>query len=55
MREGQLLGIPATNSEVETEGMAIHRARDGKTVEYWSVVDVARVLREVGTLPGPPG
>ncbi len=52
---GELFGIPATNNEVETEGIAIHRVRDGKIVEYWSVTDVARVLQQVGVLPGPPG
>jgi predicted ester cyclase len=52
---GELLGIPATNKEVETEGIAIHRIRDGKIVEYWSVTDIARVLQQVGVLPGPPG
>jgi predicted ester cyclase len=52
---GELLGIPATNNEVETEGIAIHRIRDGKIVEYWSVTDIARVLQQVGALPGPPG
>jgi len=51
---GELLGIPATNKPVETAGIAIHRIRDGKIVEYWSVVDVARVLQQVGALPGPP-
>jgi steroid delta-isomerase-like uncharacterized protein len=51
---GELLGIPATHKEVETAGIAIHRVRDGKIVEYWSVVDVARVLQQVGALPGPP-
>jgi predicted ester cyclase len=50
--EGELLGIPATNKEIETDGIAIHRIRDGKIVEYWSVVDVARVLQQVGVLPG---
>jgi predicted ester cyclase len=50
---GELLGIPATQREVETEGIAIHRIRDGKIVEYWSVTDVARVLQQVGALPGP--
>jgi predicted ester cyclase len=49
---GELLGIPATNKDVETEGIAIHRIRDGKIVEYWSVTDVARVLMQVGALPG---
>jgi predicted ester cyclase len=52
---GELMGIPATNKEVETEGIAIHRVRDGKIVEYWSVTDIARVLMQVGALPGPPG
>lgn len=51
---GELLGIPATHNEVETDGIAIHRVRDGKIVEYWSVTDVARVLHQVGALPGPP-
>lgn len=50
---GELLGIPASNRDVETDGIAIHRIRDGKIVEYWSVVDVARVLQQVGALPGP--
>jgi steroid delta-isomerase-like uncharacterized protein len=48
---GELLGIPATNKEVETDGIVIHRLRDGKIVEYWSVNDVARVLQQVGVLP----
>jgi predicted ester cyclase len=51
---GELLGISATNKPVETAGVAIHRVRDGKIVEYWSVTDVARVLMQVGALPGPP-
>jgi predicted ester cyclase len=55
VHEGELLGIPATNREVETAGIAIHRIREGKIVEYWSVVDVARVLPQVGALPGAPG
>lgn len=50
---GELMGIPPSNNEVETDGIAIHRIRDGKIVEYWSVVDVARVLQQVGALPGP--
>jgi steroid delta-isomerase-like uncharacterized protein len=50
---GELLGIPATNKAIETDGIAIHRVRDGKIVEYSSVVDVAGVLQQVGALPGP--
>ena len=53
IHKGDLLGIPATNKDVETTGIVIHRVRDGKIVEYWSVVDVAQVLQQVGALPGP--
>jgi predicted ester cyclase len=52
---GDLMGIPATNAEVETEGIAIHRVRDDKIIEYWSVTDIARVLQQIGALPGPHG
>src|SRR3954451_17245825 len=50
VHEGELLGIPATNKTVETEGIAIHRIRNGQIVEYWSVTDVARVLQQMGAL-----
>lgn len=52
---GELLGIPATGNEVETEGIAVHRIADGKIVEHWQVSDVARVLQQVGALPAPSG
>jgi predicted ester cyclase len=55
VHEGELFGVPPTNKEVETDGIVIHRVRDGKIVEYWSVVDVARVLAQVGALHGQPG
>jgi predicted ester cyclase len=31
---GELFGIPATNKSIETEGIAIHRVRNRKIVEY---------------------
>jgi predicted ester cyclase len=52
---GELLGIPATNKPVETTGIVIHRVREGKIVEYWSVVDIAQVLQQIGALPGSTG
>jgi predicted ester cyclase len=50
--EGELLGIPATNKEVETAGIVIHRVQDGKILECWSVTHVARVLQQLGVVPG---
>jgi predicted ester cyclase len=53
VHERELLGIPATNKPVQTEGIAIHRIRDGKIVEFWAISDVARVLQQMGVLPEP--
>jgi predicted ester cyclase len=55
VHSGELFGIPPTNNKVETEGIAIHRIRDGKIVEYWAVVDVVRVLQQMGALPSHDG
>ena len=52
---GELFGIPPTNKSVEQDGIAIHRVRDGKIVEYWSVVDLAGVLVQLGLMPAPSG
>lgn len=49
---GELMGIPPTNKDVETVGIAIHRIRDGRIVEYWAVTDVAGVLQQLGVIPG---
>lgn len=48
---GELMGIPASNKPVEAAGIAIHRVRDGKIVEYWGVTDVVRILQQIGALP----
>jgi predicted ester cyclase len=49
---GELFGVPPTNNEVQTDGIVIHRVRDGKIVENWSVVDSAQVLRQIGVMSG---
>lgn len=51
VHRGELFGIPATNKSVETEGIAIHRIGDGKIIEYWSVVDFAGILAQLGLMP----
>jgi len=52
---GDLMGIPASNRSVEAAGIAIHRVRAGAIVEHWGVTDVARILQQIGALPGPQG
>lgn len=55
VHEGPLLGIPATHKEVTQEGIAIHRIHDGRIVEYWSIVDLAGVLQQLGVIPTMSG
>ena len=43
----------AREEMIEMDGIVVHRIRDGKIVEYTAVMDVARVLGQIGALPGP--
>jgi len=52
---GDFLGIPATNKDVEMEGIAIHRVVDGKIVEHWGQVDAMGMLVQMGVVPPPGG
>ncbi|HWF69230.1 MAG TPA: ester cyclase [Mycobacterium sp.] len=52
---GELFGIPATNKSIETEGIAIHLSSGGKIAEYWSVVDFAGILAQLGLMPAGGG
>ena len=45
---GELFGVQPTGAEVETAGIAVHRVRAGRIVEYWAATDVLRVLRAIG-------
>jgi steroid delta-isomerase-like uncharacterized protein len=51
---GDHLGIPASGSDVEIDGVVIHRIKDGKIVEHWALVDMAAFLQQAGVLPGSP-
>ena len=53
--EGELMGIPPTNEEVEFSGMGIARFEDGVIVEGWSVPDVFSMLQQVGLVEPPEG
>jgi predicted ester cyclase len=48
---GEFLGIPASNNDVQMEGIAIHRVVDGKIVEHWGQVDGVAMLAQMGALP----
>jgi steroid delta-isomerase-like uncharacterized protein len=48
---GSMLHIPATNREVEVQGMLFLEFRDGLIVRGSSVWDMAGLLRALGLLP----
>ena len=51
---GDHLGIPASGSAVEVDGIVIHRIKGGKIVEHWALVDMETFLQQTGVLPEPP-
>jgi predicted ester cyclase len=51
---GDHLGIPASGSAIEVEGVVIHRIKEGQIVEHWALVDMAALLQQAGVLPEPP-
>ncbi|HWO72493.1 MAG TPA: ester cyclase [Dehalococcoidia bacterium] len=49
----EFMGIPATNKQVNVEGIDIVRVRDEKAVEHWGVLDVAAMMQQLGVAAGP--
>ena len=50
---GELLGIPATGTEVKILVMDVVRVADGQIVEHWGVVDRLGLLQQLGAIPQP--
>ena len=51
---GNFMGIPPTGKKVHVEYMDIWRAKDGKIVENWVVMDIMGLMIQLGVVP-PPG
>lgn len=52
--EGELMGIEPTGQYVETTGIVIGRAEDGKAVEEWAQLDNLGMMQQLGVIE-PPG
>jgi ketosteroid isomerase-like protein len=50
---GELLGVPATGTDIHLPVMTMLRFRDGRVVERWSVSDFLAVMSQIGALPAP--
>jgi len=49
--EGELMGLPASGSSVESDGMVFARVQDGRVVERWGVQDMLTLLQQIGAPP----
>jgi predicted ester cyclase len=50
------LGIPANGKQVDFEWIQISRHdADGRIVETWAQMEIAKLLQQLGAMPGPEG
>jgi steroid delta-isomerase-like uncharacterized protein len=49
--EGTLHSIPTTGKQVTVKGVTIKRIVSGKVVEEWSLIDILRLMQQVGVMP----
>lgn len=48
---GSFLGVPPTGRRIDVEGVTIHRVKEGRFVESWTVWDVMGFCHEIGLVP----
>ena len=53
--QGEFLGVAPTGKKIEMSYMAIFRIVGGKGVEYWTSVDISRLMRQLGAPPTVQG
>jgi predicted ester cyclase len=46
-------GIPANDAKVDIEYIQILRLEDGKVKETWAQMDLPKMMRQLGAMPGP--
>jgi predicted ester cyclase len=46
-------GIPANGNRVDVEWISEYRVADGKVVEHWTQMDVAKLMQQLGAIPAP--
>lgn len=46
-------GRHVSDNDVEFTGLTVSRCRDGKIAEEWELLDVMRLLTQIGQLPEP--
>ena len=49
------LGIPANDKPIDIEYIQILRVEEGKVAESWAVMDLPKMMMQLGAMPGPGG
>ncbi len=52
---GDFMGVPASGKQAETTAILITRIADGKIAEIWGLIDMMRLMQQVGAIPAPGG
>jgi steroid delta-isomerase-like uncharacterized protein len=51
--EGEFRGVEPTGTEIEIQGNAMHRVRDGKIAETWATWDFLGLLQQIEAVEPP--
>lgn len=51
--KGEFMDIPATNKDVEVEGISIYRVENGKIAEEWAQPDLMGLMQQMGVVQQP--
>ena len=46
-------GLPPTGKHVAFDGIAMHRIKNGRSVEHWGVMDLLSMMQQLGAIPAP--
>jgi steroid delta-isomerase-like uncharacterized protein len=51
--QGELLGMPPSNTRVAIMLVDIFRLADGRIAEQWAILDILGMLQQIGAIPTP--
>jgi steroid delta-isomerase-like uncharacterized protein len=51
-QQGEFMGIPPTGRRISIEVIDLIRVADGQLVEHWGVMDSAKMMQQLGAVPG---
>ena len=50
---GEFMGMPASSKSFSVTTIDIVRFKNGKAIEHWGATDTAKMMEQLGAIPGP--